>query len=195
MNFPAIPEYNSDDPKVIYKLITNFEYHVFMPDAKDKHALHRNKMELESALAAMRNIRTLYPHLPALPKIKDLEHPSHRDFIKVRKWLEHAFDPQLKIKDRDTNEVYWNGEAQEYIDSKWVLRMAGDTLSAPKLSKLLRTQGNTIRWMQTKGKCRVHTWDFIAFMERYEKKDQGFAESALRTFAEIKSDKEKTGRG
>ncbi len=192
-----VPRYNSLDPREIHKNLVEYHHRLFTPEA-DEPTHYRDSRELESALAAMKNIKNLYPHLDPVPEPTNSKQPVEQDFIEAEQWLEKAFDPHLKIKDRQTNEVCWNGEAEEFIGSRWAVLMSGGKLSRSQLSTLLRMPGNTIHWMRTTGKCRVHTRDLAEFLKMYDRQygfaKKPFAERAKDTQQMIRQEKQRTKR-
>jgi len=192
-----VPRYNSVDPREIHRNLVEYHHRLFTPDA-DEPTHYLNSRELESALAAMRNIRDLYPHLDPVPEPMNSRRPTEQDFIDAEQWLEKAFDPHLKIKDHQTNEVCWNGQAEEFIGSRWAVLMSGGKLRRSQLNTLLHMPGNTIHWMRTTGKCRVHTRDLAEFLKMYDRQ-YGFArkpfeEKARDTQQVIKREKQRTER-
>lgn len=99
--------------------------------------------------------------------------------------------------DSETREQAWRDEAPEYIPNSDAIRMAGDKISMPTLSKHLRKPSNTIRWMQNKQirRSKVHVQDFKKYIKNLKSVDE-FSETAFKQRKrqkEIDSHKRNTG--
>jgi hypothetical protein len=96
--------------------------------------------------------------------------------------------------DSKTKKQKWRDVAPDYLPSAKAITMADSKISAPALSKLLRKQGNLVRWMcneETK-RSKVHTQDFMAYIKSIKTQDE-FSEATFRK-AEIDKKKAATGR-
>ena len=82
--------------------------------------------------------------------------------------------------DSETREQAWRDEAPEYIPNAGALRMAGGKISMPTLSKHLRKQGNTIRWMRNKEirRSKVQAQDFMQYIRNLKSADE-FSETVF----------------
>jgi hypothetical protein len=82
--------------------------------------------------------------------------------------------------DSSTNEQPWRDDTSDYIPNANAIKMSGNKISAPNLSKLLRKSGNTIRWMQNKEtrRAKVHTQDFNRYIKNLKTIDN-FSDAAF----------------
>ena len=103
---------------------------------------------------------------------------------KIQYALEREQQPEIQQDDPDkaaenieidslTKEQQWRDDAPRYIPNAIAVKMANGKIYLPGLSKLLRKQGNFIRWMRNKQtrRAKVHMNDFLRYIKSVESRN------------------------